>query len=208
MGSNKYGTIKHYAYIKGYPDGTFRPDREITRAEAAVIFARIMNLEVQKEYENIYKDVSIKHWASNYIQAVTEAGVFKGYKDNTFSPEAPITRAELAVVISKYLKLISVRPLNLHFNDIEDHWALNYIEGIARFNIIDGYEDCSFRPDQKIKRSEAVSMINKMLNRGPLKIKAASFPDVEAGHWAFGQVEEASRDHNFMADSGGEIFVE
>jgi hypothetical protein len=201
--SDENGEVLHRAYINGYPDNTFRPENQVTRAEVAAMFAKILNLEVKKETQAVYSDVPKEHWAAGVIRAVTDAGLFKGYEDNTFRPDAAITRAELVVVIAKHLKLENVEPFEIYFSDIEGHWAMNYIEEINRFNITKGYEDGTFRPNDKIKRSEAVTLINKMLYRGPLKADRSSFTDVGVNHWAFGHIEEAARDHTLKLDEEG-----
>jgi len=202
------GEILHKAYICGYPDKTFRPEREVTRAEVAAMFSKIMNLEIKEDIQTAYSDVSPSHWAAGAIRAATDAGLFRGYEDNTFHPDAKITRAEFTVVVAKYLKLEEVTPFEIHYSDIEGHWALNLIEEVNRYKIIAGYEDGTFRPDEKIKRSEAVTLINKMLYRGPLKVEKSSFVDVETDHWAFGHIEEASRDHILnLDDDGNEIYM-
>ena len=205
--SDKNGEVLHSAYIYGYPDKTFKPEKQVTRAEVAAMFTKLLNLEIKRETQAAYSDVPMEHWAAGVIQAATDAGLFKGYEDNTFRPDATITRAELAVVIGKYLKLEEVKPFKIHYSDIGGHWALNLIEEVTRYNIIEGYEDGTFRPDEKIKRSETVTLINKMLYRGPLKVDKSSFADVEVNHWAFGHIEEAARDHVLKLDQfGDEIY--
>lgn len=198
--------VVHIAYIKGYPDKTFGADREITRAEVAAMFAKLLGLDT-KDSAKSYNDVEPEHWASGVINAVTKHGIFKGYEDGTFRPDAAITRAELAVVAAKYLKLEDIKPFEVHYTDIEGHWACNFIEEINRHNIIKGYKDGTFRPDAKIKRSETVTLMNNMLYRGPLKVEDSSFTDVLTSHWAFGQIEEAAREHELKLDeSGNEIY--
>lgn len=206
--SDKNGKIMHNAYISGYPDTTFRPDREVTRAEIAAMFAKLMKLEVHKELDTVYKDVQSSHWAAGAVKAVTEAGLFKGYEDNTFRTDENITRAELAVVIAKYMNFKDLKPYELNYSDIKGHWAVNFIEEINRHNIIKGYEDGTFRPSEKIKRSETVTLINKMLYRGPLNTEVSSFTDVETGHWAFGHIEEASIDHQLKLNDNGDEILE
>lgn len=201
------GEVLHRAYICGYPDKTFRPEKQVTRAEVAAMFAKLLSLEIKKETQAVYSDVLPEYWAAGVIRATTDAGLFKGYEDGAFRPEATITRAELAVVIAKYLKLEEVRLFEIHYSDIEGHWALNLIEEVDRYNIIEGYEDGTYRPDEKIKRSETVTLINKMLYRGPLKVDKSCFADVEDSHWAFGHIEEAARDHVLKLDEeGNEIY--
>jgi uncharacterized repeat protein (TIGR01451 family) len=206
--SNRYAVGSHTAYIKGYPDKTFKPEKEVTRAEIATMFARIMGLDISTNYTQTYDDVSPKHWAAASIEAVSRAGIFKGDDKGLFNPDAPITRAELATTIFRYLKLNNVTPFDMHFTDIEGHWAANFIEEIYRFNIIKGYDDGTFKPNNKIKRSEVVTMFNRMLYRGPLTGVESSFPDVKKTHWAHGHIEEASRDHKYKRDeAGNEVIV-
>jgi len=202
--SDENGEVLHRAYIYGYPDGTFRPEKQVTRAEVAAMLAKLLDLKIKEEVQTAYSDVPKNHWAAGVIQAVTESGLFKGYEDNTFRPDESITRAELAVVIAKYLKLEEVRPFEIHYSDIEGHWAVNLIEEVTRYNIIEGYEDGTYRPDEKIKRSETVTLINKMLYRGPLKADMSSFADVGVNHWAFGHIEEAAREHVLELDEYGD----
>jgi len=207
--SNRFTPGSHSAYILGYKDKTFKPLQNVTRAEVATMFARIMGLTINNNAEGSYVDVSKKHWAFGYIEAVTKSGIFKGYMDSTFHPDAPITRAELATVIFNYLQLKNIKPSKVHFTDIEGHWAKNYIEEIYRFKLIQGYGDGSFKPNNKIIRAEVVAMINRMLYRGPLKVEEGSFPDVSPKYWAFGDIEEAARDHKYIRDEkdGSEILV-
>ncbi|HEY9061325.1 MAG TPA: S-layer homology domain-containing protein, partial [Pseudobacteroides sp.] len=208
--SNRFAPGSHSAYILGYKDKTFKPKQNVTRAEVAAMFARIMGLDVKSGVKSSYVDVSSKHWAVGYIEAVTKSGIFKGYMDSTFHPNAPITRAELATVIFNYLHLKNIAPSKLHFTDLKKHWAVNYIEEIYRFKLIQGYSDGTFRPNNNIIRAEVVTMINRTLYRGPLKVTKASFPDVASNYWAFGDIEEASRDHKYIRDEkdGSELLLE
>lgn len=204
----KQKKLSHKAYVVGYPDGEFKPERHVTRAEVAVMFAKIMGLAPIKSEKKIYSDVETTHWASDYIQSATNAGIFIGYKDNSFHPDDPITRAEFATVVAKYMQVKNVKPFEEVYKDLSGHWAQNYIEEIKRLKIIEGYEDGTFRPDLPIKRSEAVTMINKMLFRGPLKVDIASFEDVPPTSWFFGQVEEAARDHEYYTENGYEVLAD
>lgn len=206
--SDKNGNIMHNAYISGYPDKSFKPDRTVTRAEIAAMFAKLMKLEVSKESVVMYKDVQSSHWAAGAVKAVTEAGLFKGYEDNTFRPDENITRAELAVVIAKYMNFNDLKPYELKYSDIKGHWAVNFIEEVSRHNIIKGYEDGTFRPNEKIKRSETVTLINNMLYRGPLNTEVSSFVDVATGHWAFGHIEEAAINHQLKLNDNGDEIIE
>lgn len=193
----------HKAYIKGYSDGTIRPDKEITRAEIAAIFANLLGIEGSEEGSITYIDLKDEHWACDAIRVVTKAGIFKGYEDGTFRPDEMISRAELSVVISNYLKIDVAKPNKINYPDTEGHWALNFIEEINGHNIVKGYEDGTFRPDAKVKRCDAVTMINRMLNRGPLKSYVNPFTDLMDSHWAYEDLMEASIDHYFTLDQDG-----
>ncbi len=195
--SNRFGNGEHSRYIQGYPDGEFKPDKSITRAEIAVIFARILRLEDLVKNQEIYKDVKIGSWYARGVEAATGRGLFEGYNDGNFRPDQPITRAELAAVIGRFLELTDGAKVRQAFKDIEGHWALNYIQELYRNNVITGYTDGTFKPQAKLKRSEAVTMINRMLNRGPLKGVESTFPDVGKEHWANGDVEESTRSHEY-----------
>lgn len=201
--SNRYENSKHTRYIMGYPDLEFKPLRNITRAEVAAIFARIMDLRSTVKGEVLYPDVPIAYWGSEYIEAATRAGLFGGYEDRSFRPDTAITRAELSAVIARYLNLKADASNNLHFNDISAHWAKNEIEEIYRYHIINGYPDGSFQPGQAMIRAEAVTMINRLLHRGPLKNASQSFPDVSPSYWGFEQVEESANTHEYKRNEDG-----
>ena len=205
--SNRYET-EHIRYILGYPDKTFKGERNITRAETAVIFARILKLQdLSVKNTKQFVDVAKDFWAEEHIYAVVQMGLFKGVDSDHFNPNVPITRAEFATVIANYLEVDRTKeevPLEYTFNDILNHWAQGNIEEIARYNIVKGYSDGSFMPQKQITRHEAVTMINRLLYRGPLTNVASSFPDMSSNHWAFGEVEEAVRSHEFTVNETGE----
>jgi uncharacterized repeat protein (TIGR01451 family) len=208
------GEHQHQRYIKGYPDNTVRPLDIITRAEIAAIFARIMDLEGNVTHASTYSDVTTNFWAAEYIETASKAGVMKGYADGNFKPNQPITRAELATVIARYLGI--VREANLDqfldlgsFSDTSGSWAQQTINELFRYAVVSGYADGSFKPDQNITRSEAIKMINRMLYRGPLTDVEASFPDCTKDKWYFGDMEESIRTHKYTLGSDGcEIMTE
>jgi hypothetical protein len=206
--SNRYGYFEHQRYIIGYPDGEFKLNRNISRAEIATIFARILKLRSYVRDERIYSDVPEEQWYADAVEAVTRRGLFTGYADGTFRPDQPISRAELVVAIGRFLELADRPPVVVNFSDLTGHWAANLIENVRRNRIAGGYEDGSFQPDDYLVRSEAVLMINRMLYRGPLRGAEASYSDVTAEHWAFGDVEESTRSHEATRNpDGSETFV-
>ncbi|WP_147433485.1 S-layer homology domain-containing protein [Paenibacillus ginsengarvi] len=183
---------QHKAYISGYPDGTFGPERSITRAEMATVLSRVFERAANKA-QFTYTDVASTHWAREAIEQVTRVGLMEGYEDGSFKAEKMITRAEIAVILSR---LLSNTPSSGEsFPDVKGHWAQAAIEQLKATGIISGYADGMFRPEQTLNRAEAVVMINKLLDRGPLTTMAARWSDVPNDHWAFGQIQEASIDH-------------
>ena len=161
-------TEDHYAYIVGYEDGSVQPEGDITRAEVATIFFRLLTDESRNEYwsqTNPYSDVSADDWFNNAVSTLTNAGVLDGYEDGTFKPNGNITRAEFATITARFFEA-TYDGENL-FPDIEGHWAQDYINEAANAGIVNGYEDGTFRPQQYITRAEAVTMVNRTIERHP-----------------------------------------
>jgi VCBS repeat-containing protein len=195
--SQEQGT-KHQRYMQGYPDGLFGPDKPITREEIAAILARILELEAEGQEEQIYGDVSLDRWSAEYIDAVTDAKLFIGSSDGNFYPEASITRAELASVIARYLKVEMAKgvvPQEYHYNDIEGHWAASSIEEILRFGVLLGNDDGKFDPDKTMTRKEAVIMMNRMFFRGPLTGTKTIWEDVPEDMPGWEDILEATISH-------------
>ncbi len=201
--SKKIAGKPHTKFINGYENKQFRPENMITRAEVAKILVTALSLAKSKDTGKKFKDVDSKHWAYDYIVTAVNSGIFSGYSDGTFLPNKAITRAELSTALAKYLKLKNVEPSKVHFKDISAHWAKNYIEEIYRSKLIAGYSDGSFKPDAQIKRSECVTIICRLLNRGPLKDADSGFVDVNKSHWAYGYIAEGSLDHSYTRNSDG-----
>lgn len=205
--SNRY-EHKHARYIMGYPDGNVKPGRLITRAEIAAIFARTLQLQDEVHHVQLFSDVATSYWGADYIEAVVNKEIFKGYADNTFKPDQPITRAELATAIARYLGVARELKMNnvlriSSFTDIEGSWAEQSIDETYRFGFLSGYKDGSFQPNSQLTREEAVKMINGMLYRGPLTGVEASYPDNRLGRWSFGDLEEATRTHTYKINPDG-----
>lgn len=200
--SDRYGNLKHQRYILGYPDGKFYPDNALTRAELAAIVARMKeNAKVTDALA--YTDVQENHWAANYIKIATKYGYFNGFEDGSFRPEAKVSRGELASVMARFLGLDAGASGENHFKDVQGHWAGNAVEALYRGKFLAGYEDGTFKPADSIRRIEAVTMINRMLYRGPLKGAAPQFPDVAESHWGFGDVQEATVSHESVRNGDG-----
>jgi len=185
---------KNVPYMKGFADKTFRPDKGLTRAEMAVIIANLDGVS-QEQYQtqnSAFKDVKNSHWAAWAINYVTEKGIFNGYTDKTYRPDNYITRAELAVVLCKYINLKVSGNDEVKLKDIDGHWAKDYIMILVSNGYIKGYPDGTFKPSNNIKRSECVAIINRILEIEPLMDLEPSFIDVSKKHWAYGDIMAAT----------------
>jgi uncharacterized repeat protein (TIGR01451 family) len=197
----------HKKYINGYPDNTFRPEKPITRAEISSIIARVLNLDVSSD-KQIFTDVGKNHWAIKEINAATNSGLFKGATATQFKPDSFITKGELAAVLCRCLGMeeSSIDETDFFFSDTKDDWAGMYVEELYRSKIVVG-SGGKFYPKNQIKRAEAITMINRMLFRGPLTGKTLEFTDVPANHWGYGHIAEAVFDHKYSKDpNGGEKY--
>lgn len=197
--------ISRFAYISGYPDQTFRPERHMTRAEATAMFARLMLQKAPSDviYPSSFTDVNPKDWYAQAIGYMNHLGVVSGYSDGTFRPNAPITRAEFAVLASRFDALSTGVPNP--FSDVSDkHWASAFIASASVKGWINGYPDGTFKPNLPIKRSEVVALVNSMLSRKFDKALLVAYPqlyrmysDLLEAHWAFHDILEASMTDNF-----------
>lgn len=203
--SDRFGQLKHQRYILGYPDGKFHSAGSLSRAELAAIVARLSG--EAPTGTSTFKDIREGHWAAGYIQVATSQGYFNGYADHTFRPDASVTRGELASVLARFVKVDNTPAVNGHFTDLNGNWAANAIEALYRNNLLSGYPDGKFRPNNQITRAEAVTLINRVLYRGPLTGLDPVFPDVDKSLWAFGDVQEATISHvSTRNDEGSEVW--
>lgn len=193
----------HFAYIVGYEDGTVRPNANISRAEVAAIFFRLLKDDVRDDNltaNSVFTDVALGKWYNKSISTMAKIGIVKGRTANTFVPNAPITRAEFAAICSRFDR--SNVEIKSDFNDISGHWAENEIRRAASLGWIQGYTDGSFKPDQNITRAEAASMINRMLHRLPETVEdlldgMIQWPDNQPSDWYYINMQEATNSHDF-----------
>ena len=197
-------TDDHFAYIIGYPDGTVQPNGQITRAEATTIFFRLLTEESRSANltkTNGYTDVAFDAWYNTAVPTMTKAGIVDGYPDGTFRPDAPITRAEMAKIISLFAKLDKSES---RFSDIAGHWAEAYIRLAAGNGWIAGYPDGTFGPQRNITRAETATMINRVLDRVPSEEShllsrgvMQIWPDANPGDWFYFAMQEATNSHDY-----------
>ena len=160
--------VDHFAYVIGYPDGTVRPNDNITRAEVTTIFFRLLKDEVRNANltaENAFDDVNDGDWHNVAISTMAKLGIVNGRFENEFVPDANITRAEFTAICARFDD--TEVEYEGTFKDIEGHWAEEYIKRASAYGWIEGYSDNTFRPDQFITRAEAMTLINRVLNRVP-----------------------------------------
>ena len=194
----------HYAYIVGYPDKTVRPQNGITRAEVATIFFRLLTDETRNANStksNSYSDVAAGAWYNHAVSTLSAMGIVKGDSQGKFNPNAPITRAEFAAIAARFDDKANTTAVD--FSDIASHWAKDEISAAANNGWINGYTDGTFRPNNKITRAEAMTLVNRVLKRLPETaedlhndmIKWSDNSDTSA--WYYLAVQEATNSHYY-----------
>ena len=197
----------HKQYMAGYPDGSVRPERSLTRAEIAALLSRLevgdddIVTTIQADYSDIEGG-----WYEKYINYVTEHGIMNGYPDGTFRPNDFVSRAELSKMIATLdIDNDAIAP----FIDIEGHWAEPSIDKIYGNGRIDGYEDGTFKPDQDMTRAEAAKILNSFYDRGVDEEGLANvenpeeltqFTDLNKEHWGYYELIEATNTHEYKRD--------
>ena len=200
---NAVEEVKAIAYIKGYPDGTFKPQANVTRAEAAQMFATLLNggTNFGTSAATKFSDAS-DDWYSKAVNYVVGKGLISGYPNGTFKPNESITRAEFAQMISGYIK--NEKAGSSDFQDVKDHWAKDAIDKLYGNKNVTGYPDGSFKPNAKITRAEAVTILNSVFNRNTNKnslnnVNTSSlnkFSDVNESFWAYYNILDAANTHD------------
>ncbi|SDD64219.1 Cna B-type domain-containing protein [Peptococcus niger] len=195
----------HKAYMFGYPDSTFLPNRNMTREEVTAMFARLLKdyPKERRSYVIPYNDVTASDWSYEAIGFMTEKGIVKGYEDGSFKPTEAISRAEFAAMAARFDKLVDGRG-NPFFDVPDSHWALSSINSAAAKGWVSGYPDGSFKPERKITRSEVVSISNIMLDRFADKDfvrnhlgEMIEFTDLTEVNWAYFPIMEATNGHDY-----------
>lgn len=209
---------KHIAYIKGYEDGTVRPNNSITRAEVAQIFFNLMTDASKQQFRstsNTFKDVSSTAWYNEAVSTLARASVLQGYEDGTFLPDKAISRAEMATILTRVQVLNSSLATSPQaaksFPDVAaGSWYYTYVQTASRNGWINGYEDGTFRPDSSITRAETVTMVNRLLSRNPQSLNDMIitgmnvFKDnTDVNAWYFLQIQEAANGHDYSRNDSG-----
>ena len=195
--------VDHVAYIIGYSDGTVRPQNNISRAEVATIFFRLLTPQSRAKYwstENDYTDVISTNWFNNAVSTLSNAGIITGYEDGTFRPNEPITRAEFATIASRFSNVIYRGESS--FTDVPTtHWASKYVALAENLGWITGYPDGSFQPSKNITRAEAMTLINRVLERSVeeenMLADMVQWIDNDSSAWYYEAVQEATNSHDY-----------
>ena len=199
----------HYAYIIGYGNNDVRPQNNITRAEVATIFFRLLTDETRTANmtkSNGYNDVKDGDWFCCAVSTLSKMGIIKGYEDGSFKPNDPISRAEFAAIAARFDPDGDKTPAT--FADVTSHWAKDEISIAANHGWIKGYEDGSFKPDQKITRAETMTLVNRVLNRLPEtkddlhKDMKTWVDNMDETAWYYLAVQEATNSHYFKNKTG------
>lgn len=210
-------TKDHYGYIIGYPVDYYtgqpttdqtkkpvRPEGKITRAEVATIYFRMLTDESRTKFwsqNSGYSDVKTGDWFNNAVSTLSNAGIIAGYEDGSFKPNGYITRAEFATIAARFFD-VTYNGKDL-FPDISGHWAKDYINQAANKGFVNGYEDGTFKPDRNITRAEAVTLVNRTLDRHPDKNHFTKdmlvWPDnMDQTKWYYADMQEATNSHTYQ----------
>ena len=203
----------HLAFLSGYANGTFEPDRNMTRAEVTTMFARLLaeKMAADQTYSNTFSDVAKSHWAANYIGYMQQFGIITGYADGSFRPDASVTRAEFAAIASRFERLTEGTK---SFSDVpSSHWAAKYINFAATRGWVNGYADGTFRPNNSITRAEVAAVTCRLLERNADQSYIRShlselraFTDVSESHWAYWYTMEAANGHDYTKSGSSETW--
>ena len=202
-------TRDHIAYLSGYPDGTFGPDRNMTRSEVAQMFYALLN-DQNVPATVSFSDVPDGAWYADAVETLASLGMFTGYPDGTFHPNSTITRAEFAAAALSFADMAP--SARCSFPDVSaQDWFYPYVASAAEYGWIGGYPDGTFRPSGSITRAEVAVIVNHMLGRTPDQSfvdrsldRLVSFSDLNSSHWAFYPIMEASNSHDHIKAGGSE----
>ena len=197
-------TTDHFAYIVGYGNGEVRPQNNITRAEVATIFFRLLTDDVRAENltkTNRYSDVAATSWYNTAVSTLRSMGIITGYPDGTFRPNAAITRAEFAAIAARFDN--DGDKTAAKFSDIATHWAKDEISIAYNNGWITGYPDGTFGPQRDITRAETMTLVNRVLNRQPeteddlLPNMTVWTDNANPKAWYYLAVQEATNSHYY-----------
>ena len=210
-------TEDHFSYVVGYEDGTVMPQKQITRAEVATIFYRLLKDDVREEYDtttNNFSDVTSDSWYNQTVSTLASMGILKGYEDGTFRPNASITRAEFAAIATRFFEETGATYEPGTFTDVTgSEWFAGAIADAVNLGLIGGYEDGTVRPNNNITRAEACAIVNRTLGRVPdadhllPADEMTTWPDNPSSAWFYADMQEATNGHEYewITEDGNKI---
>ncbi len=206
--SDLLNTEGHIQYLFGYPDGTFGPENNMTRAEVAQMFYNLL-LDQDVEITKTFDDVPANAWYAKAVNTLASLDIISGVGDNKFEPERSITRAEFTAMAMKFA--VGGEEGENIFSDVdEDDWFYDAVVNSIQYGWIHGYGDGTFRPNNPITRAEVTAIVNNMLGRAADEDfvdehaeELTQFSDIEK-HWAYYHIVEATNDHDYTKPSSGE----
>ena len=209
--------VDHFSYVVGYEDGTVMPQKQITRAEVATIFYRLLKEDVRDENTtdvSDFSDVSSSDWYGTTVATLAEMNIVEGYEDGTFRPNAPITRAEFAAIATRFFEKTGATYEPGTFTDVTgDEWFAGAIMDAVNLGLIGGYEDGTVRPNNNITRAEACAIVNRTLGRVPdadhllPADEMKTWPDNPETAWYYADMQEATNGHEYewITDDGSRV---
>lgn len=210
-------TVDHFSYVVGYEDGTVMPQKQITRAEVATIFYRLLKEDVRDENTtdvSDFSDVSSSDWYGTTVATLADMGILKGYEDGTFRPNAPITRAEFAAIATRFFDETGATYEPGTFTDVTgSEWFAGAIMDAVNLGLIGGYEDGTVRPNNNITRAEACAIVNRTLGRVPdadhllPENEMKTWPDNPESAWFYADMQEATNGHEYewITEDGNKV---
>ena len=214
---NWLNTTDHYSYIVGYEDGTIRPGNNITRAEVATIFYRLLSEGSSERWysaSNSFSDVAADSWYNVPVSTLSNMGIIDGYEDGTFKPNAPITRAEFTAIATRFFDYTA--EYEGAFNDVTySDWYADCVQAAVDMGLVNGYADGGFHPNAYITRAESCAIVNRVLNRVPHEDylldedEMITWPDNSYGAWYYADMQEATNSHDYdWISVSGEVVEE
>lgn len=200
--SSWLNTTDHDAYMSGYPDNTFGPNNNMTRAEAAQMFYNLL-LDKNVETTVSFTDVASNAWYATAVNALASLGIVDGVGNNQFDPTRSITRAEFTVIATRFADM-ATGGVDIFSDVTENNWFYDYVATAVQYGWISGYPDGTFRPNNTITRAEVTTIVNRMLGRSAdvefvtdHAAELTQFTDVSSSHWAYYQIMEATNAHTY-----------
>ncbi len=178
----------NYGFVTGYSDGSFKPENNVTRAEASQMFYNISKDKSNGNLDYYFTDLNTSDWYYNSVYYLASRGILNGYSDKTIRPNNYITRAEFIKIATNIIGFNNI-DTSIDFSDIKNtDWHYDYIKAGSSLNLISGYENGTFRPNDYITRAEAIKIIDYMLGRtieDSDKYLDVYFNDVTYTYWAY-----------------------